>query len=97
MSVCYKLHPVQATIKYHKYRFVCHCSEKKYTKLNFWIGSSGKAARARQGLSYPADEIVRFFYCKTNDRSQQPHESENKIIFACYFARQKLKLNMFSG
>ena len=66
-------------------------------KLNFWIGSSGLPAQAQQRLSYPADEIVRFFYCKTNDRSQQPHESDNKIIFACYFARQKLKLNMFSG
>ena len=65
-------------------------------KLNFWIGSSGSVAWARQGLSYQTDEIVRFFYCKTNDRSQQPHKSDDQIIFACYFARQKLKLNMFS-
>ena len=30
---------------------MCHCSEKN-TKLNFWLGSSGSATRARQGLSY---------------------------------------------
>ena len=39
---------------------------------------------------YFSDEIVRFFYCKTNHRSQQPHKSANKIICAiisaCYFA-----------
>ena len=45
MCVCYKLRSVQATIKYHKYRFVWH------RKIR--IGSSGSAARTRQGLSYP--------------------------------------------
>ena len=48
-------------------------------------------------LKYFSDEIVRLFYCKTNDRSQQPHKSDNKIIFACYFALNKLKWNMFCG
>ena len=41
-------------------------------------------------LIYFSDKIVRFFYCKTNHRSQQPHKSANKIIWAiisaCYFA-----------
>ena len=50
--LCLLLHLFQGTILHHKYRFMFHCS-KKNTKLNFWLGISGSAERARQGLQYP--------------------------------------------
>ena len=77
----------------------CHCifrllqtflplfSWKMIVNLN---NQSGSQYLTEWLLIYFSDEIVRFFYCKINHRSQQPHESANKIICAiisaCYFA-----------
>ena len=77
----------------------CHCifrllqtflplsSCKMIVNLN---NQSGSQYLTEWLLIYFSDEIVRFFYCKTNHRSQQPHKSANKIICAiisaCYFA-----------
>ena len=80
----------------------CHCifrllqtflplfSWKMIVNLN---NQSGSQYPTEWLLIYFSDEIVRFFYCKTNHRSQQPHKSANKIICAilsaCYFALKK--------
>ena len=77
----------------------CHCifrllqiflplfSWKMIVNLN---NQSGSQYLTEWLLIYFSDEIVRFFYCKINHRSQQPHKSANKIICAiisaCYFA-----------
>ena len=93
----------------------CHCifrllqtflplfSWKMIVNLN---NPSGSQYLTEWLLIYFSDEIVRFFYCKTNHRSQQPHKSANKIICAiisaCYLHLSKteyvlwLAVNKFS-
>ena len=77
----------------------CHCifrllqtflslfSWKMVVNLN---NQSGSQYLTEWLLIYFSDEIIRFLYCKTSHRLQQPHKSANKIICAiisaCYFA-----------
>ena len=81
----------------------CHCifrllqtflplfSWKMIVNLN---NQSGSQYLTEWLLIYFSDEIVRFFYCKINHRSQQPHKSANKIICAIISACKSFKLHL---